>query len=255
MSSLAAPGAGRVVIVTGAAAGIGRATAVLLATRGYAVVAADLNATDDHPGITQVTCDVRSAADCERVVALATSIGRLWGVVNNAGYESHGSVVTTDETTWDRVIDINLTAHARMSRFAIPALAAAGGGSIVNMSSAQGIATQKDVAAYAAAKGGVIALTRAMALDHADSRIRVNCVSPGTIATDLVKANAADLNPSNPLEQLARWGNMHALKRIGDPTEVAEVVEFLLSDRASFITGSNYLVDGGLLASFGGPDL
>lgn len=245
----------RSVLVTGGAAGIGRAVAELLAARGWSVVAADiaedgLQELSAVPGVTALRAEVTRGADCAAAVRRAVELAPLRGLVCSAGLELHGDVVTTGEADWDRVLGVNLKGIYLAAQAAIPQLAAAGGGSVVVISSAQGLSTQRSVAAYAAAKGGAMALTRAMALDHADAGVRVNCIAPGTIDTTLVRQNAAHFAPEDPEGQLRRWGSMHALGRVGTPAEVAGVVGFLLGDEATFVTGATWLVDGGLLASF-----
>ncbi len=236
-----------IVIVTGAASGIGRASALHFADCGATVVGADIDvarlATLQDDRIRPVHADLTRAEDCKRVADRAAALGRIAGLFNCAGLEIHGTVVDMAEADWDRVMAVNLKAIFLLSH-----MAAAGGGAVVNMSSVQAHATQKEVAAYTATKGAVISLTRVMAVDHGPQNIRVTAICPGTIQTPLAEAVAEMYSPGNPAAKFAEWGEKHALKRIGQPVEVARLAAFLLSDDASFISGSYHLVDGGMLA-------
>jgi meso-butanediol dehydrogenase/(S,S)-butanediol dehydrogenase/diacetyl reductase len=140
-----------------------------------------------------------------------------------------------------------LTAH-----FGIPEMKKRGGGSIVIVASVQGHACQRGVVAYAASKGGLLSLTRALALDHAADKVRVNSVSPGSIRTPMLEMSAGHFSPGEPVDAVvARFGAAHPLGRVGTVEEVAELAAFLFSDRSAFCTGGDYLVDGGLLAGIG----
>jgi NAD(P)-dependent dehydrogenase (short-subunit alcohol dehydrogenase family) len=240
-----------VVVVTGAASGIGRASALHFAECGAIVVAADIDA-DGLASIASekihgVRADLTKSAECRRVAEKAASLGRVTGLFNCAGLELHGTVVTMSEDDWDRVIAVNLTAIFLLSKHIVPLIEAAGGGAILNMSSVQAHATQADVVAYAATKGAAISMTRAMAIDHGPKNIRVNAICPGTIETPLSRSAAQMYNPEHPEAKIAEWGSKHALGRIGQPIEVARLAAFLLSSDASFISGSFHMVDGGML--------
>jgi NAD(P)-dependent dehydrogenase (short-subunit alcohol dehydrogenase family) len=197
--------------------------------------------------------DVTSSTDMKGLVSFAAeTYGGVDVLVNAAGVQRYGTVVDTEEEVWDEVLDVNLKGIYLASKYAIPQMRERGGGAIVNLSSVQAFASQKGVAAYTASKGGINALTRAMALDHAEENIRVNAVCPASVDTPMLRWAANLFRGDKSVEEtVAEWGKMHPLGRVATVEEVAEVIAFLASEKASFVTGGEYKVDGGLLAMLG----
>jgi NAD(P)-dependent dehydrogenase (short-subunit alcohol dehydrogenase family) len=254
---------GKVAIVTGGALGIGRAVARRLLTEGASVVICSDREEQIERTVEElrgedleargIRADVTSSADMKRLVGFAVeTYGGVDVLVNSAGIQRYGTVVQTDEEVWDEVLDVNLKGIYLASKEAIPQMRERGGGAIVNLSSVQAFASQKGVAAYTASKGAINALTRAMALDHAQENIRVNAVCPASVDTPMLRW-AADLFKGDKSvgETVEDWGRMHPVGRVARPEEVAEVICFLASDRASFVSGGDYKVDGGMLAALG----
>jgi meso-butanediol dehydrogenase / (S,S)-butanediol dehydrogenase / diacetyl reductase len=254
--------AGRVAIVTGTT-GIGRAIALRFAAGGAQVVACgietggnqDLAEESTRRGLTvQVeSCDVTDIDQVRSVIGKTVILhGGLHVIVNAAAIHPFGNIVQTDPGTWSRCMMVNVGSIYLLAHLGIPEMIKSGGGSIINLSSVQGHACQRGVAAYAASKGAVHSLTRALALDHAADNIRVNSISPGSIRTAMLARSAGNFSPDLPVEEVfQRFGASHPLGRIGTPEEVAELAAFLASDKAAFCTGGDYLVDGGLLAGIG----
>lgn len=195
-------------------------------------------------------CDVTKLDDVRSIIKKAVSqFGGLDIIVNAAAVHPFGTVVETDLETWNRCMMVNVGSIYVLAHLGIPEMKKRGGGSIINVASVQGYACQRGVVAYAASKGAILSLTRALALDHAADNIRVNSVSPGSIRTPMLARSAAHFAPDLPVEEsFARFGAAHPLNRIGTPEEVAELAAFLASEKAAFCTGADYLVDGGLLA-------
>lgn len=255
---------GKAVIVTGGALGIGQAVCELLAARGASVAIFDW---DEKAG--RETCEriensdgtaifkKVNVADFNQVDKSVKSVrdifGRIDSVAVSAGIQRYGTAVTTTEDAWSEVIDVNLKGAWNVARAAIPFIKEAGGGTIVNVSSVQALASQQNVLAYTVSKHGLLGLTRSMAMDFAKDNIRVNAICPGTVDTPMLEW-AASLDP-NPQSVYDACNQMHPLGRIAKPREIAEVVAFLAHESSSFVTGAIWTVDGGLLTQIGGvPD-
>jgi NAD(P)-dependent dehydrogenase (short-subunit alcohol dehydrogenase family) len=249
--------ANKAAIVTGGSSGIGRATALLLAQEGAAVLVFDLDraggesVVQDMNGAggrgTFLAGDVSVAADCQRAVdQCVEEFGELDILFNNAGIIHRASVVELSEADWDRAMAVNVKSIFLMSKFAIPVMAQSGGGAIVNTSSGWGMTGGRRAASYCASKGAVVQLTKAMALDHGEQNVRVNCVCPGDTDTPMLRNEAEQLG--EPVADFLADAAVRPLPRIGQPEDIARAVLYLASDAASFVTGTSLIVDGGGLA-------
>lgn len=247
----------KVVIVTGAGSGIGRATAVAFAEEGAQVVVVDLSAdaaTDTCDFILQsggkamrLVADVADSGDCRMVARETTeAFGRIDVLFNNAGITVRKDSLETTEDEWDKVIAVNLTSVFRMSRSVLPHMIERKSGCIINTASGWGINGGARAVSYCASKGGVVLLTKAMAIDHGPQGIRVNCICPGDTSTQMLVSEALQLGL--PADQLIKEGKHRPLGRVGHPQDIANGVLFLASEKSSFITGTPLIVDGGGLA-------
>lgn len=250
---------GKAALVTGTS-GIGRASAFRLAEAGATVLACGIDAEANRAFETEAAArglpirvrqaDVSVEADVEAAVAdCVQRAGGLDIIVNAAAVHPYGTVLTTDAETFARCLIVNVGSIHLTARHGVPEMAKRGGGAIVNLSSVQGHACQQGVAAYVASKGAIHALTRAMALDHAEAGVRVNSISPGSVRTPILALAARKLGSDLSEEEVfARFGAAHPVGRIGEPEEIAELVAYLASDRAGFVTGADIVIDGGLTA-------
>jgi NAD(P)-dependent dehydrogenase (short-subunit alcohol dehydrogenase family) len=245
---------GKIALVTGAASGIGAATAELFIREGASVAIADRNfakaqslAAAFGGRALALEVDVTIAAQISQAVSkIVDTFGGLDILVNNAGFGIRGSVVNTAEEDWDRVIDVNLKSVYLCSRHAIPEIAKRGKGAIVNISSTAAVCGIPDRAAYVASKGGVAALTRSMALDHAEQNIRINSIAPGVIWSSYYEAMLKEV--PDPEGFVSGLKARAPVNRMGTPEEIATMALFLASDESSFATGGMFTVDGGYTA-------
>ncbi|MGD0986947.1 MAG: SDR family oxidoreductase [Candidatus Sulfotelmatobacter sp.] len=251
---------GKTAIITGGAGGIGRATALLFAREGAAVCVVDLNEDSGREVAREIAAaggratferaDVTHESNCRRVVERTVEeLGGIHILFNNVGIIRRASVLETSEQDWDAVMAVNVKSVFLMSRVVVPMMAAAGGGSIINMASGWGLAGGAKAAAYCASKGAVVLLTRAMAIDHGPQNIRVNSICPGDTDTAMLRSEARQLGEAE--DRFLAGSANRPLGRVGRPEEIAHTALYLASDASSFVTGTALVVDGGGLAGTG----
>lgn len=248
---------GKTAIVTGAAMGIGKASALLFAQEGAALILADL----DEAKCEQVAAEIRASGgraafvrtdvstseDVRNLVAQAVALeGKIDVLFNNAAINYYGKVTDTPEEAWDRVMSVNVRSVYLGCKYAIPVMQGNGGGSIINTASAAALVGLKNLAAYTASKGAVLQLTKNLALDYAASGIRVNALCPGVTATEMTLKVIAE--SPDPAAARRRFDTARPMGRMGEPAEIAQTALFLASDESSYMTGTFLLVDGGYCA-------
>jgi NAD(P)-dependent dehydrogenase (short-subunit alcohol dehydrogenase family) len=248
--------AGKVAIVTGGATGIGKACVEKFVAEGAQVVSfvrdeekgkAAIEGLGENAAI-QIA-DVTNEAQVQAgVAATVAQFGKLDILINNAGINAYHDAVTMTEADWEHVFGVDLKGAWLCAKHAIPEMKKVGGGSIVNNASIHAFMTMRNMFPYAAAKSGLVGLTRSLALDYGLDQIRVNAVCPGWTRTRLVEENI-EMQP-DPVAAEASILAQHPMGRIGTPDEIANVIAFVASDEASFMTGATILVDGGLSARF-----
>jgi len=247
----------KVALITGGTSGIGRATSVLFAREGAKVAVCGRNEERGQKVVKEISAaggdavfistDVRFEDECCRTVEKTfEAFGRIDILFNNAGVWFPNTVVDCTEEEWDLTLDVNLKGAFLMSKFTVPKMVAQGGGIIIHNGSGWGVEGGAAAAAYCASKGGIVLLTRAMAIDHAGDGIRVNCISPGDVETPMLTDDAR--NRSIAWEDYHDEASKRPMGRIGTPDEIARATLFLASDDSSYMTGANLIVDGGGVA-------